>query len=191
LYQLVASFIQIQEHFKIIKNFDNFFVEQFPQHISYVIPGFREKNQDQGRPIGGLAQLCESSLDVKKTCVESSNSRIQAVVLNFSEVDVLWINAYLPTDPQTINFDDTNLIRILNDIEKIIENSVYDEIIFGADFNWDRTRNSGFAACMERWVNKVGLLDVWEKYPVSFTHIHTDMRSVSTLDRFLVHYLKS
>ena len=135
--------------------------------------------------------MCESSLDVKKTYVESSNSQIQAVVLNFSEVDVLWINAYLPTDPQTINFDDTNLIRILNDIEKIIENSVYDEIIFGADFNWDRTRNSGFAACMERWVNKVGLLDVWEKYPVSFTHIHTDMRSVSTLDRFLVHYLKS
>ena len=92
----------------------------------------------------------------------------------------------MPTDPQLMNYDETELLTIHNDIEKVIENSEYDEIVFGADFNWDRTRNSGFAACMERWIVRVGLADVWDSYPVSYTHIHTDLKSVSTLDRFLV-----
>ena len=73
---------------------------------------------------------------------------------------ILWINAYFPTDPQLINYDETELLGTLSSIEKIIEDTTFDEIIFGADFNWDETRNSGFAACMDRWVDRVGLLDV-------------------------------
>ena len=42
-----ASFIRLQEHFKINKNLDKFFVEQFPEHIPYVIPGIRENSQDK------------------------------------------------------------------------------------------------------------------------------------------------
>ena len=85
-----------------------------------------------------------------------------------------------------MNYDETELLRILRDIEGIIENTIFDEIIFGADFNWDKSRNNGFVACMDRWVEKTGLLDVWDSFPISYTHIHTDMKSVSTLDRFLV-----
>ena len=32
----------------------------------------------------------------------------------------------------------------------------------------------------------MGLLDMWDTFPVDFTHIHTDMKSLSTLDRFLI-----
>ena len=39
---------------------------------------------------------------------------------------------------------------------------------------------------MERWIENVGLVDVFDKFPVDFTHIHTDMKSVSTIDHFLV-----
>ena len=181
-----ASYIQIQEHFKKNKTIDKFFSEQFPEHNPYVIPGHRERDQDQGRPMGGLAQLSKSNLEVKKNRIKCENFRIQAQVLNFPKVNILWINAYMPTDPQKINYDDTDLISILSDLEKIIETTSFDEIILGADFNWDRTRTNGFVACMERWVEKVGLLYVWDSFPVSHTHVHTDMKSLSTLDRFLV-----
>jgi exonuclease III len=119
-----ASFIQLQEHFKKNKATDKFFIEQFPEHNSYVIPGYREKTQDQGRPMGGLAQLCKNNLDVKKNRIKCDNFRIQAQVLKFQSVNILWMNAYMPTDPKQINYDETDLIRILNDVEKIIENKL-------------------------------------------------------------------
>ena len=181
-----ASFIQLQEHFKKNKTLDRFFNEEFPKHNSYAIPGHRDKNQDQRRPMGGLAQLCRSSLNIRKNRIKCENFRIQAQVLNFPTVSILWINAYMPTDPQIINYDETDLLKILGDVEEIIENNNFDEIIFGADFNWDKSRNNGFVACMDSWVEKTGLLDVWDLFPVSYTHVHTDMKSFSTLDRFLV-----
>jgi exonuclease III len=175
-----ASFIQIQEHFKKNKSTEKFFNDQFPDQSSYIIPGYREQNQDSGRPIGGLAQLSQSNLDIKKNRVQCDKFRVQAQVLGFTNVKILWINAYLPTDPQLINYDETELLKILSTIEKIIETTNYDEIV------WDKTRNTGFVACMDRWVDRLGLLDVWDSFPVSHTHVHKDMKSISTLDRFLV-----
>ena len=181
-----ASFVQIQEHFKTSKTIDKFFYDQFPDYSGFVIPGQREKNQDQGRAKGGLAQLSSSNLNVKKSRVKCSNFRIQAQVLQFPRVNILWINSYFPTDPQLLNYDETELQQILNEVEHVMDSSHYDEVIFGADFNWDRSRNTGFVSCIERWVDRVGLVDVWETFPVDYTHIHTDLKSLSTLDRFLV-----
>ena len=48
-----CDFISIQEHFKKTKSIDKFFTNSFPDQISYIIPGFREKDQDSGRPKGG------------------------------------------------------------------------------------------------------------------------------------------
>ena len=39
---------------------------------------------------------------------------------------------------------------------------------------------------MKTFVNKVGLVPLWESHPIDYTHIHTDMRSTSVLDHFLV-----
>ena len=36
-----SSFVSIQEHFKKTKSIDTFFKDNFPEHTSYVIPGFR------------------------------------------------------------------------------------------------------------------------------------------------------
>ena len=181
-----ASFVQIQEHFKCSKNIDKFFVDQFPEHSAYIVPAHREKYQDRGRAKGGIAQLSNSKLDVKKNRIKNSSFRIQAQVLNFPAVRILWINAYFPTDPQLLNYDQIELQKILNEVETIMDDSDYDEVIFGGDFNWDRTRNTGFVACLQSWVDKVGLLDIWDTFPVDYTHIHTDLKSLSTLDRFLV-----
>ena len=179
-----ASFIQIQEHFKTTQNTDKFFAEQFPDYNG--LPGCRDKYQDRGRAKGGLAQLSKTKLDVKKNRVQCSNFRIQAQTLHFPAMTILWLNSYFPTDPQLINHDETDLETLLNDLENIMDSTQFDEVILGGDLNWDKSRNTGFASCIQRWVSRIGLQDVWDTFPVEYTHVHTDLKSLSTLDRFLV-----
>ena len=51
------DFFQVQEHFKATKSCGKYFNRQFSNSDSYVIPGYREPFQDNGRGKGGLAQL--------------------------------------------------------------------------------------------------------------------------------------
>ena len=39
---------------------------------------------------------------------------------------------------------------------------------------------------MSRFTEILGLVSVWNKFPVGYTHMHTDFSSTSTLDHFLV-----
>ena len=55
-------FVSIQEHFKICKTIDKYFSREFPKYSSYVVPAFRHKGQDSGRPKAGLAQLNKKTL---------------------------------------------------------------------------------------------------------------------------------
>ena len=123
---------------------------------------------------------------VNKTRIKSDLFRIQAQVLSFPGTKLLWINTYMPTDPQTIVYDDHELREVLNEVENIMDNVEYDDVAWMGDFNWDRQRNSGFSQVMEEFIAKIGFCDVWEKFPVNYTHIHTDYKSKSTIDRILV-----
>ena len=39
---------------------------------------------------------------------------------------------------------------------------------------------------VQQFMERLGLISVWEHHPVSYTHIHTDMNATSTLDHFIV-----
>ena len=68
-----CDLVSIQEHFKKNKTIDKFFKDNFPEHSSYVIPAFREKDQDSGRPKGGHAQLPDRTLDIKVDRISTKN----------------------------------------------------------------------------------------------------------------------
>ena len=95
-----SDFISIQEHFKKTKTIDKYFVDQFPDQSSFVVPGYRESGQDSGRPKGGMAMLSCKNKNVSKKRIKNDSFRIQAQVLNFPRTRLLWINCYMPTDPQ-------------------------------------------------------------------------------------------
>ena len=88
-----ASYVQIQEHFKFSNSTDQFFDDQFPSFKSYVIPAKRDSFQDSGRAKGGLAQLATSKLNVRRERVKCNNFIIQAQILQFKAVRILWINS--------------------------------------------------------------------------------------------------
>ena len=180
------SYLSIQEHFKIAKTTDKYFSEQFDKFNTYVIPGHRAKGQDSGRPKAGLAQFSRKELDIRKDRIVTKSFRLQAQILNFSNTRLLRLNAYLPTDPQIATFDDRELLEVLAEVESIMDTAEYDDILWQGDLNWDMTRDTEFAIIMRRFMSRIGLFSLWERYPVDYTHIHTDYKSTSVIDHFLV-----
>ena len=179
--------LQLQEHFKATKSTEAFFKKNFDNSFdSYVIPAYREPFQDSGRAKGGLAQLSSKKLKIKKERIKTKSWRLQAQLLHIEEYRLMWFNCYLPTDPQTILYDEVELLPILAEIENILDSNSFDDCILAGDFNFDKRRRSGFVACVSDFIQKVGLTSVWEKFPVDFTHLHTDFKSSSILDNFFV-----
>ena len=57
-----------------------------------------------------------------------------------STTRILWINTYLPTDPQLVGqYDDEALREVLEEVEGVLANSSYDNVV------WGMTRNSHFS----------------------------------------------
>ena len=181
-----VQFVSLQEHFKNNKVTDKYFRAKFAKFSPYILPGFRPSGQDKGRPKAGLAQLCRKYVDLKKDRVKSSSFRIQAQILNFPTSKLLWINIYLPTDPQTREFDDSELLDVLQELTNIIRMTEFTDILVNGDLNWDPRRRTGFSDVVKEFIDSVGLVPLWQSHAVDYTHIHTDMKSTSVLDHFLV-----
>ena len=116
--------LQLQEHIKATKSVEAFFKKKFENNFdSYVIPAYREPFQDSGRAKGGLAQFSSKYLKIKKERIKTKSWRIQAQVLHIKEYKILWFNCYMPTDPQTILYDEVELLPILDEIENILDNN--------------------------------------------------------------------
>ena len=128
-----VQFVCLQEHFRNSKVTDKYFRAKFNQFNPYIVPGYRPSGQDRGRPKAGLAQLSSKNLDIRKDRVKTNNFRLQAQVLNFPTSRLLWMNIYLPTDPQTIVFDDSELLDVLHEMTKIIEETDYTDIVVNGD----------------------------------------------------------
>ena len=139
---------------------------------------------DTGGCKGGLAQLSLESIDVRKERLKTKNWRLQAQILNFPQIRVLWINAYLPTDPQVESWDETDLVCCLSEVESIINVSDCNNILLCGDLNWEMKRKSKFSNVMKSFCGKNDLVSIWHGYEMDLTHIHTDLKSTSTLDNF-------
>ena len=182
-----VDFLTIQEHFKFTSTTNQYFKKQFPEYFSYVIPGHRSPGQDSGRAKAGLAQLSSKYLKINKKRVPTKSYRVQAQVLQFPTTRVLWLNTYSPTDPQLVgHYDDRDLQELLSEVEEILTNELFDDVIWGSDLNWDPSRATYFSRTMKNFLDRLGLVSVWSQYPVDFTHTHTDKKSTSVLDHFVL-----
>ena len=175
--------LQLQEHFKATKSIETFFKKHFENNFdSYVIPAYREPFQDSGRAKGGLAQLSSKYLKIKKERIKTKSWRLQAQILHIDQYKIIWFNCYMPTDPQTIIYEEVELLPILDEIDKILDNNLFDDCVLGGDLNFDQRRGSGFAACLRDFLDRIGLKSVWGKVS---TWLHT---SAYRLEKFLYHW---
>jgi hypothetical protein len=68
----------------------------------------------------------------------------------------------------------------------VIQGTTHSDVLLSADLNWDTERKTQFANIMKEFVARTGLVTLWTDHPVDYTHVHTDYKSTSTLDHFLV-----
>ena len=114
------------------------------------------------------------------------NSIVFDQILSFETSRLLWINSYLLTDPNTVNFDERELLEVLTEIEHILDTAQYDDVLWTGDLNWQMSRQSGFSMTVRRFIDRLGLRSLWEDYEIDFTHVHTDNKSFSTIDHFIM-----
>ena len=131
-------------------------------------------------------QLAAKELSVARARVVTKSPRVQAQILTFPNCKVVWINSYMPCDPQKQHFDDSELVETLSEVESIITASSECEVVWSADMNYDTRRNNHFTRTVAAALQRLGLTSVWEGRSVSHTHIHTDGVSTSIIDHFLL-----
>ena len=185
--ELDVDYLAIQEHFKKTKTLDKYFRDNFRGFSSFVIPGYRSPGQDSGRCKAGLAQLSKKAYSIKKERLTTKGFRIQAQVLNMPTCRLLWVNTYMPTDPKRLTqYDDSDLQEVLHEVDTILSCSNYTDVIWSGDLNWDMSRVTFFSRTMAEFIGKLGLVSLWSSYPVNYTYMHTDNKSFSVLDHFLL-----
>ena len=114
------------QHFRKSANTTKFFKTQFPEYNPYIIPGYRMPGQDNGRPIGGLAQISTKGLKINKTRVNTISPRIQAQVLKLPNSKLLWLNSYLPCDNGTTNIDELNeVLGVVNNYHMFFKGTIF------------------------------------------------------------------
>lgn len=99
-----VSYCAIQEHFKTIKTTEQWFRKQFSDYSTYVVPAYRLPGTDSGRGRGGLVQLATKTLKAGRARVVAKSPRVQAQLLTFPSCKLLWLNSYMPCDPQQQTF---------------------------------------------------------------------------------------
>ena len=78
------------------------------------------------------------------------------------------------------------MVEVLTEIEKLFESCEYDDCCIGGDLNTDIRRDKVTVRAITTFMNKIGLVSVWEKFPIDFTHVHKDLKSFWIFDTFFV-----
>ena len=126
-----SDILCIQEHFLLdcksrkSSNTDKLRNRFIDRHDMVIKPAIKDNKQvSRGRGKGGLAIIWNKSLTKYVSSVESRNERIQAVKFEFPTTSVLIINAYFPCDPRTANYDDTEIVDILVEVQSLAHHRI-------------------------------------------------------------------
>ena len=117
----------------------------------------------------------------------------QATMFRFPECPLLIINAYFPCDVKSSQYDLEELYNLLSDVDTIIRNNDFANIMLVGDFNCHFQRNSKFTSTVENWLRDVHLKSLWtiddsrvEDVDFTFTKVVNDSVFYSMIDHFAV-----
>lgn len=175
----------LQEHMMLAPNFHKI-KKHFSQYELFSLPAFKNNNQvHSGRPSCGLAFLYHNKLSKHITRLTCPNSnRVQGLRLNLSNNSYVFINVYLPVDSR--NNDIGELIKVIQDIKYIIDESNDSKIILLGDMNCDFSRDNNFVNFIKQFFLDNDLLSVWTKFTCDFTYSQTRMINGSERTYFSV-----
>ena len=160
----------------------------------YIVPAIKDNRQvSKGRGKGGLVSIWSNKITKYVSKIKCENFRLQATKFDFPSGPLLVLNTYFPCDPRTRNFDDTELIKLLTDIQTVVLQSQVQNILLAGDLNCDFSRNTRFTRLVHDYLNESSLNLLWENsdlvacdVDIDYTFMSTanGTKSVSTIDHF-------
>ena len=188
----VKMFDAISGCMTIICSQENFLLKNNEYVAKQVLPEYHlvfkpaTKEGFDGRPKNGMIIAVPLCLKDNVEDVSPKSNRIQSIIIKNDLSKTLLINTYLPTDPRKEEFDETELILLLSDIARVIEENSFDQVIWTGDINADFRRNSRFVSMVEEFVSGNGLTKSWDEFSVDFTHTseRDGITHTSVIDHF-------
>ena len=116
---------------------------------------------DNGRPSNGMFIAVPNNFKNIIDDVSPNYWRLQAVILNCSNIKLLLINSYVPVDPKTRNFDDSELLETLNHIRNVLNGNECNHILWTGDINSDFLRNTGLVNVVKQFVEEFSFQPSW------------------------------
>ena len=159
----------------------------------HIVPAHKSNDQvSRGRGKGGLATIFRKHLTKYAEKIPCSNFRLLGTKFSFPNSSILLINCYFPCDPRKDNYDDSELLDILTDIDNLIRKSQCSDIILAGDLNCHFQRQTRFTSTVERFFKDLSLLIVWQNpnqkimdIDYTFSNITRGVISTSRIDHFI------
>ena len=127
-----------QENF-VLKGNSHLIRKAMKNYHVYIKPA--KKNNLEGRPLNGMFIALSKFLRSKSKDISPLNDRIQAVLIQTNEGNVMIINVYFLSDPKTAAYNtDSELEDILIAINNLIHNHQCNKVVMIGDMNTDYKR---------------------------------------------------
>ena len=163
-----TTYIFNQENF-LLKSNAYMARNTLPDHHLIIKPAV--KNGLDGRPKNGMFIAVPASQKEATKEISVSSDRLQCVVVDVKSCKLLLVNSYFPTDPGT-DFDENELLLLLAEIKKTIDENTFDHVVFGGDINADFKRSTKFVSIVKEFLGEIELKHSWELFRADFTHTH-------------------
>ena len=173
----------LQEHMQLKANLYKI-KKHFPDYELFSVPAFKDSSRiSAGRPSGGISFLYSQALSRYVTRISCPNSlRVQGLKLCLPDINLLFINAYFPTD--TRDRDDSEVLQTLQDIKFLLDSCDHSyKVILMGDLNTDFNRNSTFVQWTSQFLNENDLIPLWNRFGWDFTFCQN--RNINGVDRLI------
>ena len=175
---LFTDILCIQEHFlldaksKTYSNTDKLRKLCSGRYDMFIVPAYKDMLQvSRGRGSGGLATLWDKSLTKYVTKIKCSSYRLQATKFSFPSGSLLLLNTYFPCDPRNNNFDEEEVLALLNEMKQLMMfHSCKHNLILG-DLNSHFSRQTPFTSIIEDFFSELNLVIFWDNPDDSEGHL--------------------
>ena len=184
----------IQEHwllesnlYKLDKVFNDFDV--------FALPASKSNSRiSKGRPSGGIAIFVKNSLsETSKRLICPNSKRVQGLQFCLENKSFVIINCYFPVDKRTANMDLTEIIKILQDIQYLIDLCDEDSVfLIAGDLNCAFDRDTIFVHMIRNFLADKNLEILWNKFACDYTYSFSKFVNglqrtyFSTIDHFCI-----
>lgn len=150
--------VNTEKYYPILCNQENFLLQGNSFKVKQCLPNARVifkkavKDSIDGRPKNGMFIAVPVEIREHIVDVSPNHWRVQAVILSTPNNKILIINSYFPTDPKVNEFDTSELLSTLSAISSVLNDHVYDNVIWGGDINADFIRQTFFTNTVNSFV---------------------------------------